>query len=199
MAFRKGQNPNHPKIGSATKVEPIRKKKDIEMIKGNLRNKPRDYCLFVLGINTAYRANELLSIKVDQVAHLTVGDRLEIKQSKNNRYRAVTLNKAAIGAIEILLDSYPYTQEDYLFYSQRAPRLGVPEVSHKVKNWCADLRLPGNYGSHTLRKTWGYWQYQRNTPIPLLMQAFGHQTQQQTMQYLGIQDKDIQEIFAMEL
>ena len=32
-------------------------------------------------------------------------------------------------------------------------RLGVPEVSRKVKGWCQDVRLDGNYGSHLLRKT----------------------------------------------
>ncbi len=49
------------------------------------------------------------------------------------------------------------------------------------------------------RKTWGYWQYKRGTPIPLLMVAFGHATQQQTLTYLGIQTKDVQQIYDMEL
>ena len=64
-------NPNHPKKGSSIKVEPIRQKAAIERIKAHLlhEGKYRDYCLFVLGINTAFRANELLSITVGQVAH----------------------------------------------------------------------------------------------------------------------------------
>ena len=57
------KNPNHPKKGSAIKVEPIRDKKAIDRIKKQLRDSPRDLCLFILGINTAYRANELLAIK----------------------------------------------------------------------------------------------------------------------------------------
>lgn len=36
-----------------------------------------------------------------------------------------------------------------------------------------------------LRKTWGYMQRtKQDTPIPLLMQAFGHASQQQTLAYL---------------
>ena len=64
MLFLKGQNPNHPTAGSTIKVEPIRDKKAISRIKKILGDQPRDLCLFTLGINTAYRANELLSLKV---------------------------------------------------------------------------------------------------------------------------------------
>jgi len=39
------------------KVEPIRDKRAIGRIKKMLRDHPRDLCLFVLGMNTAFRAN----------------------------------------------------------------------------------------------------------------------------------------------
>ena len=68
-----------------------------------------------------------------------------------------------------------------------------------VKNWCNSVGLEGNYGSHSLRKTWGYWQYQHSTPIPLLMEYFGHNTQKQTLAYLCIQAKEVKQIFDMEL
>ncbi len=70
------RNPNHPKPGSSIKVEPIRQKAAIERIKAALlhNGKYRDHCLFTLGINTAYRANELLSITIQQAAELSAGD-----------------------------------------------------------------------------------------------------------------------------
>jgi integrase len=52
-------------------------------------------CLFSLGINTAYRASELLAIKVGDVRHLQPGDVLTRKQSKTQKYRGVVLNAAA--------------------------------------------------------------------------------------------------------
>ena len=76
-------NPNHPKLGDTIKVEPIRTVQAIYKIKSQLAGQPRNYCLFVLGINTAYRASELLSIRVGHVAHLLPGDRLEVKQKNN--------------------------------------------------------------------------------------------------------------------
>jgi integrase len=199
MGFQKGENPHRPAPGSSIKVQPIRLKKDIETIKNNLADRPRDLCLFVLGINTAFRANELLSIRVGQVRDLKVGDVLDVRQSKTKAYRQVTLNRKAVEAIQGLLGSRSFEAEDFLFFSRWGDRLGVPEVSRKVKGWCQDIRLDGNYGSHSLRKTWGFWQYKRGTPIPLLMEAFGHQTQRQTMAYLGIQAMEVAQIFEMEL
>lgn len=199
MGFQKGENPHRPAVGSSIKVQPIRLKKDIETIKNNLADNPRDLCLFVLGINTAFRANELLSIRVGQVRDLKVGDVLDMRQSKTKAYRQVTMNRRAVEAIQGLIGSRSYEGEDFLFFSRWGERLGVPEVSRKVKGWCGDIRLDGNYGSHSLRKTWGYWQYKRGTPIPLLMEAFGHQTQRQTMAYLGIQAMEVAQIFEMEL
>ncbi len=191
------QAQNHPKKGATIKVEPIRDLKAIQRIKKILA-KPRDLGLFTLGINTAYRANELLSIKVRDVAHLHVGDGLEIKQSKVDKYRKVTLNQRVIEAITALLVFHDYQADDYLFYSQRAPVLTVEAVNHLVKQWCQDVGLKGNYGSHSLRKTWGYHQRtQKNAPIPLLMEAFGHATQRQTLDYLGIQAQEIQDLYTL--
>jgi len=69
-----------------------------------------------------------------------------------------------------------------------------------VKAWCADVGLRGNYGSHTLRKTWGYHQLRiNNAPIPLLMDAYGHATQRQTLEYLCIEDEEIAELYELEL
>ena len=108
MRLQKGHNPNHPPPGSRIKVEPIRTKKAIKVIKSSLRTKPRDLCLFTLGINTAYRANELLSIRVGQVRHLQVGDTLDLKQPKTCTYRMVTLNRPAVEAIRHYLTSDRY-------------------------------------------------------------------------------------------
>ncbi|ABW26800.1 site-specific integrase [Acaryochloris marina] len=57
-------------------------KKAIAGIKQLLSWSPRDLCLFTLGINTAYRANELLSLRASQVRYLGVNgtDLSSIKQ-----------------------------------------------------------------------------------------------------------------------
>ena len=54
MPFLKGENPHRPAPGSVLKVEPIRDRRAIGRIKKMLRDHPRDLCLFVLGMNTAF-------------------------------------------------------------------------------------------------------------------------------------------------
>lgn len=196
------KNPNHPKKGSTIKVEPIRNVQDIKRIKKRLSDAPRDLCLFTLGINTAYRASELLSIKVGDVDHLCAGDRFELKQQKTKKYRATTFNKTVVDAIESWLESHPGPRpRTPLFISRKSgSALMVSTFGNMVKEWCGDAGMKGNFGSHSLRKTWGYHQrVQNNAAVPLLMEAFGHKTQQQTLDYLGIQSKEIQELYALEL
>lgn len=200
MSQGQKQSKNHPKKGSSIKVEPIRDLKAIKRIKKILADNPRDFCLFTLGINTAYRANEILSLKVRDVQYLNIGDVLDVKQSKVKEYRKVTLNRNVIEAITTLLASRLYEPDDFLFYSQRANVLTVESVNHLLKQWCKNVGLKDNYGSHSLRKTWGYHQrIQKNAPIPLLMQAYGHSTQKQTLDYLGIQDHEIKALYDLEL
>ena len=80
-------NPNHPKLGDTIKVEPIRTVNAINKTKKALAPSPRNFAIFVVGTNTAYRASELLSIRLGQVRHLKAGDRLEVKQKKTKKYQ----------------------------------------------------------------------------------------------------------------
>ena len=195
----KGQNSNHPKIGAQIKVEPIRDKRAITRIKKLLENIPREYCIFTLGINTAFRANELLSIRAEQVHTLEHGSYLDIKQKKTKKYRKVLLNQSSTDAIQQLLASRDYEPGELLFQGQRGA-ITVPTVNRMVKEWCRNVGLKGNYGSHTLRKTWGYWQRKgNNAPVPVLMEAFGHATQKQTLEYLGIEEKEIHQLYLYEI
>lgn len=196
------RNHNHPKKGSSIKVEPIRDLKAIKRIKKLYADNPRDLCLFTFGINTAYRAGEILSLTVGQVDYLKAGDVLEIKQTKTGKYRRVRMNRAVIEAIDAWLKIHPDPRHDVpLFLSSRGRgALTVSSVNAMIKRWCREVGLRGNYGSHSMRKTWGYHQrVQNKAPIPLLMDAFGHSSQAQTLAYLGIQDAEVQELFDMEL
>jgi len=195
----KKRSKNHPKKGSSIKVEPIRDLKAIRTIKKLLAGHPRNYCLFVLGINTAFRAGDLLSITAGQVRELRVGDHLEVREQKTGKLRRVTLNRAAVEAIQQLLGSREFGDDDFLFSGQRG-RLSVSYVTRLVKGWCREINLKGRYASHSLRKTFGY--HQRVTygvALPVLVELYGHATQRQTLDYLCVQDEEIRDVYMNEL
>ena len=189
-------NPNHPRKGSTIKVEPIRHLKDIKAIKRILQDSPRDFCLFTLGINTNLRASDLLAITAGMVRN---EEELVLKEKKTGKERLITLNATTQKAIQRLLDSREFDDNDRLFQGQRGP-LTVPTVNRLVKGWCRAINLKGNYGSHTLRKTFGY--HQRVTfgrGLPELMTVFNHSTQKQTLDYLCVQPEEIKDIYLNEL
>lgn len=198
--MKKGENFNHPGEGAKIKVEPIRSLKDIKTIKKLLEKKPRDLALFTVGINTNLRASDLLQITVGMVRGLKSMDEIEIKERKTGKVRRVSLNDACIETIQGLLASRTYHDGDCLFKSQRGAVLTVASVNRLVKGWCKAINLKGNYGSHTLRKTWGY--HQRVTfgaGLPELMVCFNHSTQKQTLDYLCVQPEEIKSVYANQL
>jgi integrase len=198
--MKKGQNWNHPEKGSRIKVEPIRDLKGIKTIKAFLKNRPRDLAIFTIGINTNLRACDLLQIRAGMVRGVKSMDEIEIKEQKTGKLRRINLNAGCADAIRRLLASGPFDVQDFLFRSQRGPVLTVSSVNRLVKEWCHAINLKGNYGSHTLRKTWGY--HQRVTfgrGLPELMVCFNHSTQRQTLEYLCIQPEEIRSVYENQL
>lgn len=193
------RNLNHPKKGSVIRVDPIRAMKDIKSIRKLLAGQSRNLALFTLGINTNLRASDILAIKAGQVRSLKPMDEVEIRERKTGKLRRITLNKAVVETTNMLLATFPYHNDELLFRGQRGP-LTVPSFSRLVKSWCSAINLQGNFGSHSLRKTWGY--HQRVTfgrSLPELMVCFNHSSQKQTLDYLCIQPEEIRSIYANEI
>ncbi len=193
-------NPNHPRKGSQIFVSPLTNKRLIKAIRMLLEDKPRDLCLFVIGINTALRASDLLNLKTEQVRHLPVGGVLRVHERKTKKLRNITINKSVRESLEYWLEE---CDTEYLFPSQRAEHLTVISLSKMVKRWCAIAHTTTgikqgnlNYGSHTLRKTFGYWQRMAGVPIPVLMTILNHESQATTLRYLGIQDTEISDVYT---
>ena len=60
----------------------------------------------------------------------------------------------------------------------------------KLKDAAKACGIKQNIGTHTLRKTFGYFHYQSNHDIVFLQRLFGHSSALITMRYIGIADED---------
>jgi len=195
----RGGNMNHPPKGSEIKVEPIRDMRDIKAIRKMLGGNALYQALFTVGINTNLRASDLVRITVGQVRGIRPLDEIELRERKTGKVRRISLNKASVEAIQALLSTATWRDDEPLFRGQRGT-LTVPSVNRLVKGWCRAIHLKGNYGSHTLRKTWGYHQrVSFSVGLPELMVCFNHATQRQTLTYLCVQPEEIRSIYANEL
>ena len=203
------RNPNHPKKGSRITVEPIRRIRDVKAIAKLLSDNKRDRLLFLIGVNNGLRVGDLLKLQVKDVAHLKVGDTLAIKESKTGKNNILVVNKTVYKALREYLTEAGEPQghlgqrpNGYLFASKKMKDqpLKVNSVNKLVKGWCRAINLQGNYGAHTLRKTWGYLQRTRHgVGFEVIAKRYNHSNPAVTMRYLGIEDKEVHNTLMNEI
>ena len=196
MAHRRGI-----KKGAIITVEPIRKKKDIKSITKLLKSKPRDYLLFILGINNGLRANDLVRIKYRQVEGLKTGAVIKVVESKTKKINVLVINKSVFKALQYFVDVIGPGPGDYLFESRKGKsHISSQSVGRLVRSWTSAINLKGQYGAHTLRKTFGYHQrVYHGAGYEILCKRYNHSSPAVTMRYLGIEDKEVCELLMNEI
>jgi integrase len=197
----KVKNPNHPKKGDSIRVEPIRDPKDIWAIKKILADSPRDLLLFTMGINNGLRAGDLLRLKVGDVRYVKEGDYITIKEAKTGKENILMINGTVHKALKNYFEKVAPNDDDFLFASRKTKKpLVIQAVNNMVKRWARAINLKGNYGAHTLRKTFGYVQRTiYKVGFEVLAKRFNHSSPAVTMRYLGIADKEVNGILKNEI
>ena len=193
-------NNNHPKKGSIITVDPIRSVKDIKKIKRKLKNQPRDLLLFTLGINNGLRISDLLSLKVGDVKDLEPGETLDIREGKTGKKNVLMINKESKKVLDSYFDAADPGDDEYLFKSRKGENNPITKsyVNQKMKEWARGMK--GNYGTHTMRKTFGYIQRKEfGVGFEVLCKRFGHSNPSVTMRYLGISNKEVNGILLNEI
>ena len=192
------QQKNHPKKGSRIKVDPIRRISHVKSISKYLADKPRDRLLFVMGVNNGLRSGDLLKLKVKQIKDLKPGESLDIKEGKTGKENILVINKTVYKVIRTYMEKLKPGDEDYLFKSRKGGGpISIQAVNNSIKRWAQAINLKGNYGAHTLRKTWGYIQRVKyGVGFEIICKRFNHSSPAVTMRYLGIQDKEVKSILT---
>ena len=201
--MRKGQNFNHPKKGSRIEVDLIRNGKDIKSILQLLSGKPRDLLLFTMGINNGIRAGDLLKLKVGDVRYLKPGQIHQIIESKTKKKNVLIVNKFVRKVLDLYLSQDDYKDDHhFLFQSRKGENLplSVQSVHGLIKKWTQAINLKGNYGTHTLRKTWGYHQRVKyGVGFDVIAKRYNHSDPKTTMLYLGIEDEEVHNVLMNEI
>lgn len=199
--MKKGENYNCPKLGSKITVDPIRRMKDIQSISKMLSDNPRNNLLFVMGTNNGLRTGDLLKLKVGNVKGMKVGDTLIIKEGKTGKRNMLVMNKSIYKSLQMYLEALKPMDDDFLFASRKGKRsITIQCVNNMIKKWASEINLKGNYGAHSLRKTWGYVQRTvYGVGFEILCKRFNHSSPAITMRYLGIEDKEVQNILMNEV
>lgn len=187
------------------RVEPIRSMKKIQDLKTYLlgtRNM-RNYALVVLGINSALRISDILSLKWNDVYDFEerqFKSHVLIREKKTDKLKKFLLNKNALEGLQSLKKDLgqPKSQE-YIFKSREGENKPITRYMaiRVIKDAAAAVGIKEQIGCHSLRKTFGYHSWKKGVPLPVLMELYNHSNQAITKLYLGISQDDIDEVYRL--
>ncbi|MDU0332553.1 site-specific integrase [Paenibacillus sp. 3LSP] len=168
-------------------VQPIRDQETIEAIKEYLMQQShRNYMLFVFGINTGLRIQDILKLKVRDVT----GEYLVMTEMKTGKRKIMKITPVLKREIKrYTADMKP---DDVLFPSRQGGK-NKPikrDMAYKIMKKAANEFGLVDIGTHTLRKTFGYHMYQKTKDITLVQNMLNHSDKSITMRYIGM-DQDM--------
>lgn len=163
--------------------------------------KPRNYALIVLGLNSALRIGDILSLRWQDVYIESKGDyhkHISIIEKKTGKENVLALNRSSREALDFYRKSLEsFNEENYIFVSQKAPhnKLSRSQAFRIIKKAAVCCGLNDHISCHSLRKTFGYFAWQNGIPPALLMSIYNHSSYEITKRYLCIDQTEKDEVY----
>lgn len=182
--------------------------KRIEKLKSDVYRKTacRNKMLFLIGINLSLRISDLLTLRWNFFFEDDMSFKKSYKiQPKKTRAtgKFVTLyfNEVIKKAITEYIEQYPIKDMNDFVFENKDGGKAITEKSawRIIDNTAKEAGLTMNYGTHSLRKTFGYhvWHNSedKEESLVLLMAIFNHSSIVDTKKYIGLMSEDIEEVF----
>lgn len=171
----------------------------------------RNRLLFQLGINLGLRASDLRLLQwsffFDQLK-----DNYEFsdfrknymlqpkKQKKTGKFIKLFFNDAVKKAVLDYIAEYPISNlEAYVFTKSDGTPISAAQMWNIVKDTAKEVGIVQNIGTHSLRKTWGYWCWHnaedKAKALVILQRCFQHSDTLTTQRYIGLLDGEIAEMY----
>lgn len=181
-------------------VEPIRDKSKIKKMYNQLNNlHPKYAMIFKFGINTGLRISDIIPIRICDIYNkkFEFKEYFSLIEKKTGKQKKIKLNHTLREALANYIDNQSLTFNDYLFPSQKGGYVGRIQTYRVLKHSANTLNIE-NFGTHSLRKTWGYWTYRMSHyNIGLIMDTFNHSSPNVTLRYIGINQDQKDELYAL--
>ena len=178
-------------------VQPIREREKLEELKEELMKKgTRNYMLFYTGINSGMRVSDIVKLKKDDIRnsdnsmkkHITV---IEKKTGKSKRF-------PLCNGLLVEMEKYTRNMElgEYLFKSRKGDNTPITTVqAYRIINESSKNIGLDEIGTHTMRKTFGYFHYKQYKDVAILQEIFNHSAPSVTLRYIGINQDEIDDSY----
>lgn len=170
------------------KVEPIRDPRKIQELKDYLLQwNEKYYMMWLLGSNIGLRVSDIIKIRVKDILDK---DHLVFKDQKTGKEHRLPVNRHLKKEIREYIEQHHLQDDDFLIQSQKGENQPLSRIqAYCVLNTAAKAcGIESSIGTHTMRKTFGYWHYRQHKDVALLQQVFGHSAPSVTLRYIGIND-----------
>jgi integrase len=205
-------------------VQPIRDINQLRTMENILKETNyRDYIMFRLGIYSGYRISDIIKLKVKD---LKGKEYFSTKEIKTGKTRKILINIELKHELDTFLSNKD--DNDYIFGSKKYLEIvkvktnntrakseytQIENDSHnspisrvqayRILNVAArKAGITEEIGTHTMRKTFGYWLYMNSKDkfgkydVTLVQKILNHTSPQVTLRYIGIMQEDEDELIA---
>ena len=183
-------------------VEPIRSKAEINRVKDAMKadGNMKMLALFTLGINTAMRISDLLSLRWEDIVNRgKITEKFEYKEGKTGKRRQTVFSPSVRS---IMGQLYQNEKGTYVFrsevdrYSDKERPLTYVSVYRKLNYYIreragVDIRV----GCHTLRKTFAYHAYKSGYDIYVIQSLLNHSTPAVTKRYISLAQDELDRVY----
>jgi integrase len=169
-------------------VQPLRDLQQIEDMKFSLKRhcSERDYILFLIGINTGLRVGDLLKLKTRD---LKKKKKLTIKEGKTKKARTISISNI----YEEVQEYVASNASEWLFPSRKGDKpISSTQAYRQLVKAAGMVDIVEGVGTHTMRKTFGYWHYKQFKDVAELQKILNHSHPEITLTYIGITEEQIE-------
>lgn len=201
------QNLKLRRIKDVNSAEPIKKTRDLENIKNyykDIRPNPRNELLIILGLNTALRISDILTLRWQEVYDFDQKDyknHINIVEQKTGKTTQIYINNNVLEALHnyksyLKQKKRVIKSESFLFtHSNKNIAISRVQAFRIIKQAADYYNISGVISCHSLRKTFGYHAWKQGASPVILVTVFNHSSYQVTKRYLGIEQDDKDKIF----
>lgn len=156
----------------------------------------RNWMMILLGMNTAFRAEDLLQLRVKDV----IAGYVSIKENKTGKMQNFKMNRQLHEDVKRYIKDWKLATYDYLFRGQKNVVNGETYIlpvnrqhGHRIVTSAAEaIGIPFVFGLHSLRKTFGYQYIKKNSSskeadgasVLTLMKMYNHDSPEVTLHYV---------------
>lgn len=168
----------------------------------------RNKLLFLVGMNLGIRASDIRLLKWSFFFNMVNGEYQmkeyyslkPIKTAKHGTFVKLFFNQAIELALNDYIMIYPIQDiDDYIFQSPSGGPITVNQMWNIIKGTAKEAGIQQNIGTHSLRKTWGYWCWHsaedKQKALITLQKCFSHKDTATTLKYIGILDTEIADMY----